>query len=119
MSHLIGYDEKTFATEYYVLMIFISAIHRGILYGMFLAIMGFFAKISDPVSIYLYIIISTNKTWPSPSFLIERYFPFQVVGGTNMTFFNTLANLGNMWPDTFFLWFVDVITYKVGYYFKA
>ena len=36
-----------------------------------------------------------------------------------MTFFNTLANLGNMWPDTFFLWFVDVITYKVGYYFKA
>ena len=60
MFHLIGYDEKTFATEYYVLMIFISAIHRGILYGMFLAIMGFFAKISDPVSIYLYIIISTN-----------------------------------------------------------
>ena len=40
---------------------------------------------------------------------------FQVVGGTNMTFFNTLANLGNMWPDTFFLWFVDVITYKVRY----
>ena len=42
----------------------------------------------------------------------------QVVGGTNMTFFNTLANLGNMWPDTFFLWFVDVITYKVIYFIK-
>ena len=42
----------------------------------------------------------------------------QVVGGTNMTFFNTLANLGNMWPDTFFLWFVDVITYKVRYFIK-
>lgn len=104
-------------------MIFISAIHRGILYGMFLAIMGFFAKISDPVSLFHALNISTsissraNKT--APSFLIERYFSFQVVGGTNMTFFNTLANLGNMWPDTFFLWFVDVITYKVGYYFKA
>ena len=30
-----------------------------------------------------------------------------------MTFFNTLANLGNMWPDTFFLWLVEEITYKV------
>ena len=29
-----------------------------------------------------------------------------------MTFFNTLANLGNMWTASFFLWFVDVITYK-------
>ena len=93
-------------------MIFISAIHRGILYGMFLAIMGFFAKISDPVSPFHALNISTSmsnkrKTWTAPSFLIECYFPFQVVGGTNMTFFNTLANLGNMWPDTFFLWFVD------------
>ena len=92
---------------------------------MFLAIMGFFAKISDPVSLFHALNISTSisnrkrKRWTAPSFLIERCFPFQVVGGTNMTFFNTLANLGNMWPDTFFLWFVDVITYKVGYYFKA
>ena len=60
-----------------------------------------------------------QKTWTAPLFFIERDFPFQVVGGTNMTFFNTLANLGNMWPDTFFLWFVDVITYKVGYYFNT
>ena len=76
MFHLIGYDEKTFATEYYVLMIFISAIHRGILYGMFLAIMGFFAKISDPVSICIY--HHFNKTyqtiWTASSFLIERHF---------------------------------------------
>jgi len=77
-------EDGSFPPEYYVLMIFISAIHRAVLYGMFVAIMAFFARISDPV-----------------------------VGGTNMTFFNTLANLGNMWPDTFFLWFVDVITYKV------
>ena len=86
---------------------------------MFLAIMGFFAKISDPVSLFHALNISTSKTWTAPSFFIERDFPFQVVGGTNMTFFNTLANLGNMWPDTFFLWFVDVITYKVGYYFNT
>ena len=76
-------DDGTFPMEYYVLMIFISAIHRAVLYGMFVGLIAFFARISDPA-----------------------------VGGTNMTFFNTLANLGGMWPDTFFLWFVDVITYK-------
>jgi len=80
---LVLQEDGSFLPEYYVLMIFISAVHRAVLYGMFVAIMAFFARISDPV-----------------------------VGGTNMTFFNTLANLGNMWPDTFFLWFVDVITYK-------
>merc|ERR1712076_221404 len=42
-------EDKSFPEEYYVLMIFISAIHRAILYGMFVAIMAFFAKISDPV----------------------------------------------------------------------
>jgi len=83
ITPLYQQEDGSFLPEYYVLMIFISAVHRAVLYGMFVAIMAFFARISDPV-----------------------------VGGTNMTFFNTLANLGNMWPDTFFLWFVDVITYK-------
>ena len=29
-----------------------------------------------------------------------------------MTFLNTLANLGDMWPASFVLWFVDIITWK-------
>ena len=77
------HEDGSFPMEYYILMIFISAIHRAVLYGMGVGLVAFFARISDPA-----------------------------VGGTNMTFFMTLINLGGMWPDTFFLWFVDVITYK-------
>ena len=39
--------------------------------------MAFFARISDPA-----------------------------IGGTNMTFLNTLANLGMMWPNSFLTWSV-------------
>ena len=46
--------DGSFPPEYYVLMIFISAIHRAVLYGMFVAIMAFFARISDPVIIELH-----------------------------------------------------------------
>ena len=46
--------------------------------------MAFFARISDPA-----------------------------IGGTYMTFLNTLSNLGNMWPNSFTLWFVDFLTWKV------
>ena len=42
--------DGSFPPEYYILMIFISAVHRAVLYGMFVAIMAFFARISDPVS---------------------------------------------------------------------
>jgi len=76
-------EEGGFPTIYYVLVIGIFAIHRVTLYAMFVAIMAFFARISDPA-----------------------------VGGTYMTFLNTLTNLGNMWPSSFVLWFVDIITYK-------
>jgi len=48
---------------------------------MQLAIMAFFARISDPA-----------------------------VGGTYMTFLNTLNNLGTMWPRSFALWFVDILS---------
>lgn len=50
---------------------------------MFVASMAFFAKVSDPA-----------------------------VGGTYMTFLNTLANLGGNWPATATLWFVDTLTWK-------
>ena len=53
------------------------------LYSMFVAIMAFFARISDPA-----------------------------VGGTYMTMLNTLTNLGGNWPATLALWPVDHLTWK-------
>ena len=50
---------------------------------MFVAIMAFFARISDPA-----------------------------VGGTYMTLLNTLTNLGGNWPATLALWSVDHLTWK-------
>ena len=50
---------------------------------MFVAIMAFFARISDPA-----------------------------VGGTYMTMLNTLTNLGGNWPSTLALWSVDHLTWK-------
>jgi PAT family acetyl-CoA transporter-like MFS transporter 1 len=50
---------------------------------MFVAIMAFNARVSDPV-----------------------------VGGTYMTLLNTLSNLGGVWTSTTALWFVDVLTWK-------
>jgi len=51
---------------------------------MFVAVMAFFAQISDPV-----------------------------VGGTYMTLLNTLANLGGNWPSTLALRMVDPLTSKL------
>lgn len=50
---------------------------------MFVAVMAFFARISDPA-----------------------------VGGTYMTLLNTVTNLGGNWPATLALWCVDAITLK-------
>lgn len=50
---------------------------------MFVAVMAFFARVSDPR-----------------------------VGGTYMTLLNTLCNMGGNWPTTCVLWLVDVITWK-------
>ena len=50
---------------------------------MFVSIMAFFARVSDPA-----------------------------VGGTYMTLLNTLTNLGGNWPSTLALWLVDPLTSK-------
>lgn len=68
---------------YYVLLIVNYGIYQIFLYCMFVAVMAFFAKISDPA-----------------------------VGGTYMTFLNTLSNLGGNWANTVILWLVDVLTWK-------
>lgn len=50
---------------------------------MFVAVMAFFNRISDPA-----------------------------VGGTYMTLLNTLCNLGGNWPQTLALWFIDPLTQR-------
>lgn len=50
---------------------------------MYIADMSFFAKISDPL-----------------------------IGGTYMTLLNTISNLGGSWVQTFYLWLVDVISWR-------
>lgn len=53
------------------------------MYSMFVAVMAFFARISDPL-----------------------------FGGTNMTLLNTLTNLGTAWANTAALWMTDFLTYR-------
>lgn len=53
------------------------------MYSMFVAVMAFFARISNPL-----------------------------FGGTNMTLLNTLTNLGTAWANTAALWLTDFLTYK-------
>lgn len=53
------------------------------LYSMYVAIMAFNAKVSDPL-----------------------------IGGTYMTLLNTVSNLGGNWPSTVALWLVDPLTMK-------
>lgn len=68
---------------YYVLLLLEYACYQVFLYSMFVAVMAFFAKISDPA-----------------------------VGGTYMTLLNTLCNLGGNWPTAVVLWLVDVLTWR-------
>ncbi|XP_033208193.1 acetyl-coenzyme A transporter 1 [Belonocnema kinseyi] len=68
---------------YFVGLILIYFFHQICISSMFVASMAFFAKISDPA-----------------------------VGGTYMTFLNTIANLGGNWPTTAALWFVDALTFR-------
>ena len=72
-----------FPLYYYAMIVAVYMVHQVFLYSMFVSIMAFFARISDPA-----------------------------VGGTYMTFLNTLTNLGGNWPATLALWWVDVLTYK-------
>lgn len=67
----------------YVVLLVNYAFYQVFLYSMFVAVMAFFAKISDPA-----------------------------VGGTYMTLLNTICNLGGNWPTSVLLWLVDVLTWK-------
>nr|SVE74125.1 EOG090X04K8 [Daphnia barbata] len=76
-------NDGQFPFYYYLLVVTIYAIHQITVYSMFVAVMAFFAKVSDPQ-----------------------------VGGTYMTLLNTVCNLGGNWPSTLALWSVDALTWK-------
>ncbi|KAG8445266.1 hypothetical protein GDO86_010156 [Hymenochirus boettgeri] len=75
--------EGEFPLYYYFVLLLSYALHQITLYSMFVAIMAFNAKVSDPL-----------------------------IGGTYMTLLNTVSNLGGNWPATVALWLVDYMTTK-------
>ncbi|CAG7824081.1 unnamed protein product [Allacma fusca] len=75
--------DGTFPFIYYAGIVVIYAIHQVAVYSMFVAVMAFFAQVSDPT-----------------------------VGGTYMTLLNTVCNMGGNWPSTLVLWLVDPLTSK-------
>lgn len=77
-----GPGQESFPTHFYVTILLLYAVHQVALYCMFVAIMAFHARISDPR-----------------------------VGGTYLTLLNTLTNLGGNWCQTLALWLVDGLTW--------
>ncbi|XP_053609109.1 acetyl-coenzyme A transporter 1 [Plodia interpunctella] len=69
--------------SYLFMLMTLYIFHQTCLYCMFVAVMAFFAKVSDPA-----------------------------VGGTYMTLLNTVSNLGTNWPNTLALWAIDHLTFK-------
>lgn len=78
---LLGDSGPTYSYLFILLCLYIF--HQTCLYCMFVAVMAFFAKVSDPA-----------------------------VGGTYMTFLNTMSNLGTNWPNTLALWGIDHLMYR-------
>ncbi|CAK8675913.1 unnamed protein product [Clavelina lepadiformis] len=80
-------EDGSYPYHYFAIILVVYCFHQVALYSMFVSIMAFNAKISDPR-----------------------------IGGSYMTLLNTVANLGGNWPSTLSLWFVDSLTrnYCVG-----
>lgn len=74
--------QESFPLYYYLVIVVAYGLHQVTLYAMFVSIMAFHAKISDPI-----------------------------IGGTYMTLLNTVANLGGVWPASLSLWAVDGLTW--------
>ncbi|KAF0698271.1 Aste57867_11102 [Aphanomyces stellatus] len=69
---------------YYALVLVAGALHEVSATMMYVPQMAFFAKVSDPT-----------------------------IGGTYMTFLNTISNLGSKWPNSLSLAFVDTLSTKL------
>lgn len=83
VTPLFRQSDAVYPTEYYLLLLVILIFHQVASYSMFVSVMAFFARISDPA-----------------------------VGGTYMTLLNTVTNLGGNWPSTLVLWLVDKLTWS-------
>jgi len=83
LATILVTESGEFPTYFFVILLTIFALRLSTDFTMQLSIMAFFARISDPA-----------------------------VGGTYMTLLNTFNNLGTMWPRSFSLWFVSIITQK-------
>uniref|UniRef100_A0A6G1SH95 Acetyl-coenzyme A transporter 1 n=1 Tax=Aceria tosichella TaxID=561515 RepID=A0A6G1SH95_9ACAR len=78
---MVKLADGTFPTYYYVVLVFVYALHQVTVYSIFVALMAFHASVSDPS-----------------------------IGGSYMTLLNTITNLGGNWPSTTALWLVDKLT---------
>ena len=72
-----------FPLYYYVVVVGATAVHQIFVYNMFVSLMAFNARVSDPA-----------------------------IGGTYMTLLNTVANIAVAIPKTVSLWLVDVVSFK-------
>ncbi|CAN7986785.1 unnamed protein product [Ixodes pacificus] len=75
--------DGTFPIYYYVVIICVYAVHQVTVFSIYVSLMAFHARVSDPA-----------------------------IGGTYMTLLNTVTNLGGNWPATVSLWFVDNLTFQ-------
>lgn len=75
--------DGTFPWYYYAGIVSVYAVHQITVFSIFVSLMGFHAKVSDPS-----------------------------IGGTYMTLLNTLTNLGGNWPATTALWAVEKLDIK-------
>ncbi|XP_076321941.1 acetyl-coenzyme A transporter 1 isoform X2 [Tachypleus tridentatus] len=82
-THIVKQSDGSFPLYYYVVILIGYGLHQVSLYSIFVAVMAFHARVSDPA-----------------------------IGGTYMTLLNTVTNLGGNWPATLALWFVDPLTRK-------
>lgn len=76
-------ENNEYPLYYYVVCMLINMVHTIFTYTMFVSQMAFYAQISD-----------------------------KSIGGTYMTFLNTLSNLGGIWPQTLALYLVNSLTFK-------
>lgn len=76
-------EDGTFPWFYYAGIVSVYAVHQITVFSVFVSLMGFHAKVSDPS-----------------------------IGGTYMTLLNTLTNLGGNWPATTALWAVEKLDIK-------
>ncbi|XP_025194189.1 acetyl-coenzyme A transporter 1-like [Melanaphis sacchari] len=79
---LISFNGYT-SIYYYPLLVFLSSIHQILMHAMFIAILSFFARVSD-----------------------------YRIGSTYMTLLNTFGNLAYMWTSTVALGMIDLLTFK-------